>query len=99
MNLPSLVLHQLRIIGTFCNNFQDSHNYLNSANVGDILVTPSKSGASGVATSALPNRSTNYYQIPITQPIAHFVQNPPGHYSLEYIYDQLAKLLRDRYMV
>jgi hypothetical protein len=76
---------------------QDVHNHLNSANVGAILDTPSETRANGAATSVLPNQSTNACHIQSTQPITPVVQHLLGYYSLEYVHDQLTKMLHNYY--
>jgi hypothetical protein len=53
-------------------------------------------GTSGAATSAPPSRSAYAYSAPNFKPNSSFAQDPP-QYSIEYVHEQLSKMLREHY--
>jgi hypothetical protein len=70
----------------FCNNSQDSRNYANSTEIGNILCAPSQVGTSGIVTSAPPSRSAYAYSVPNLKTNSSSTQNPP-RYSIEYVHE------------
>jgi hypothetical protein len=80
----------------FRNNSQDSCKYANSAEVGSILGEPNQLGTSDVATSAPPCQSVYAYSAPNFKSNSSSAQDPP-RYSIEYVHEQLAKMLHEHY--
>jgi hypothetical protein len=80
----------------FCNNSQDSHKYSNSAEISSILGAPNQVGTSGAATSSPPSRSAYAYSAPNFKLNSSSAQDPPW-YSIEYVHEQLTKMLREHY--
>jgi hypothetical protein len=80
----------------FYNNFQDSHNYSNSAEISSILGAPNQARTSGAATSAPPSRSAYAYSTPNFKPNSSSTQDPP-RYSIEHVHEQLSKMLHEHY--
>jgi hypothetical protein len=80
----------------FYNNFQDSRNYASTVEIGSILVAPNQVGTNGAATLAPPRRSVYAYSAPNFKPNSSSAQDPP-RYSIEYVHEQLSKMLREHY--